>query len=360
MSAMAYDDTSYVLPRLLTQAAALTALLIGSLGLAQAQSVTLPSSFDTLSLGSDVAYVSVSRTGVTPSISCPSCGNVRMTVAVSGNGSVRITTTTGLSAPTGYTSAAWTAGGSEIAFEGTVANVNAAFSTLQYNGARATLSASLSPAAYFYFATTGNYYFVDTVTTNRTWTQARTYAEGLTLWGGGVGPTGYMATVRSAAEFNFVRDKAGLATQIWLGASRYNAQTGSGNDTDWKWVGGPVAEKVTFFQGARFNDAGAGPVAGQYNAWCNLPPGAQGEPNNAGGTEGYLQSTPAGCWNDLSNTSGGAILTVVEFTGAGSASNATTSISGPESVPMLSPALLVLFASMLAGCGIYYQRRRKS
>jgi hypothetical protein len=342
---MAYGDTSSVVQRLLTQAAALTALLIGSLSLAQAQSVTLPSSFDTLSLGSDGAYVSVSRTGVTPSISCPSCGNVRMTVAVSGNGSVRITTTTGLSAPTGYTSAAWTAGGSEIAFEGTVANVNAAFSTLQYNGARASLSASLSPANYFYFATTGNYYAFDN--TNRSWVNAKANAESLRLWGG-TGPTGYLTTITSLAEFNFVKDKAGLSTQIWLGATRFVDPSVPDLDKNWRWVGGPELNEV-FFNGTTTSD-GTGNVAGKYNAWC------AGEPNNSG-NEGYLQTTNLGCWNDLSTQT---IASVIEFTGAGSASNATTSISGPESVPMLSPALLALFASLLAGCGIYYQRRRKS
>ena len=345
MSTMVHGDTASLVQRRLAQVTLLATVALGSLNLAQAQSVTLPSSFDTLSLGSDGAYVSVSRTGVTPSISCPACGNVRMTVAVSGRGSVRITTTTGLSAPTGYTSAAWTAGGSEISFEGTVANVNAAFSTLQYNGARATLSASLSPASYFYFATSGNYYAVDT--TNRSWVDAKANAEGLRLWGT-TGPTGYLATVTSLDEFNFVKSKSGVGSQAWLGATRFASPPTTDSSKNWRWAGGPELNEV-FFNGTTTSD-GTGNVSGKYNAWCSA------EPNNSG-NEGYLQFNNSGCWNDLSTQT---ISSVIEFTGAGSASNATTSISGPEAVPMLSPALLALFASMLAGCGIYYQRRRKS
>jgi hypothetical protein len=313
--------------------------------IALSQSVTLPSSFDTLVLGSDSQYVPISRTGVTPAITCPSCANVRMTVSVSGNGSVKIGTTTGLSSVTGYPSANWTAGAGEIAFEGTVANVNAAFATLQYRGARATLSASLSPAGYFFYQTTGNYYAIDT--SDRTWIQARAYAEGLTLWGGGVGPSGYLATVTSAGEFNFIKDKAGLTTPIWLGATRFANPPTVDAVKNWYWVAGPEANQI-FFNGTTTSD-GTGVVGGRYNAWCT------GEPNNAAGIEGYLQSTNLGCWNDLSTQNDPD--TVVEFTGSGSASNASTTISGPENVPMLSPALLLILASLIAGVSIHFQRR---
>ena len=319
------------------------AMIWPNIGLSQ--SVTLPSSFDTLVLGSDSQYVSVSRTGVTPSITCPSCANVRMTVSVSGNGSVKIATTSGLSQVTGYPSANWTAGASEIAFEGTVASVGAAFATLQYRGARATLSASLSPAGYFYYQTSGNYYAINT--TNRTWTQARAYAEGLTLWGGGVGPSGYLATVTSLGEFNFIKDKAGLGNEIWLGATRFVNPSVADAAKNWYWVEGPEKNQI-FYNGTTRLD-GTGVVGGRYTAWC------VGEPNNAG-DEGYLQSTTGGCWNDLSGTNSNPD-TVVEFTGAGSASNASTTISGPENVPMLSPALLLILASLIGGISIHFQRR---
>ena len=60
--------------------------------------------------------------------------NVRATVSVNA-GNVKITATSGLTAPSGYASADWTSGSaSTIAFEGSQTDVNAALLTLAYKG----------------------------------------------------------------------------------------------------------------------------------------------------------------------------------------------------------------------------------
>jgi hypothetical protein len=266
-----------------------------------------------------------------------------MTVSTT-SGNIQISTISGLTAPTGYTSAQWTASNStELAFEGSVADVDAAFATLRFKGATATLSASLSPANVLYFATTGNYYRF--VSTTATWPAAKSAAEALRLWGS-TGPAGYVTSVTSAAEFTFVKEKSGFSTEIWLGGTRYDAPGyTSGTGANWRWTGGAELNQV-FWQGTNGGTA----QNGFYTAWCS------GEPNNFGTGEGVLQTTTAGCWNDLPATS--SLAYFVEFDGAGQASNASTSISRPVGIPLLSPGALLLLALLLGGAGVYMRRTR--
>ena len=79
-----------------------------------AQSANVPAS--TTYVADTTVYNLISASGTTVSVS----GLDPLKVVVSAtSGTVKITTTTGLSAPTGYTSGQWS-GASEIAFEGTL------------------------------------------------------------------------------------------------------------------------------------------------------------------------------------------------------------------------------------------------
>lgn len=351
MTARSVLNTSkYLLPSL-----TLLAYLLA--GPAYAQSITMPSSFDSIASGASNGFVLLSTSGTTPAISCPlaTCGTtVRVTVRTNSSGSaarVRLGTTTGLTAPTGYVSADWTSGNAtEIGFEGIEANVNSALATLSYSGGQGSVSASLSPVGVAYYSVTGNYYKYVTSTLN--WLDAKNDAEsaGQRVFGA----TGYLASVTSAGEFDFIKTKMGIGAgvQLWLGGTRCPApyvipgcaNNASGNN-DWKWVGGPENGDV-FFQGSN----GGTTPAGKYSSWN------PGEPNGIGG-EGYLQVTNTGLWNDLNGSS--LLRYVIEYTGSGLATNGTTSVSGPLYVPMLPPAILLLFASLLAGSGLYFQRRKQ-
>ena len=340
------------------KAVALMTLLLSLAKTVNAQSITMPASLDSIASGAQAGFASLSTTGTTPSISCPvgTCGTtIRVTVRTSSSGiaRVRLSTTTGLTAPTGYASADWTSGSaSEIAFEGVEANVNAALATLAYTGGQGSISASLSQTGIAYYSVTGNYYKY--VTTPLNWLNAKNDAEsaGQRFFGA----TGYLTTITSAGEFDFVKNKMGIGAgvQLWLGGTRCPApyvipgcaNNASGNN-DWKWVGGPETGDV-FFQGSN----GGTTPAGKYSAWSG------GEPNGSGGAgEGYLQVTNSGLWNDLNGNS--SLAYVIEYTGSGLATNASTSVSGPVLVPVLSPIMMALFASLMVGIGLFFQRRRR-
>jgi hypothetical protein len=357
--------TSRFLLRIRRQAAVLM-LFLSLAAPANAQSVTMPSSLDSIVSGAQAGFVSLSTTGTTPSVSCPvaTCNTpIRVTVRTSSSGlaNIRLGTTTGLTAPAGYTAAQWTSGtATEIAFEGTEANVQAALATLAYRGGQGSISASISPNGVAYYSVTGNYYRY--VNVAAPWLTAKNDAEsaGRRLFGA----TGYLASVTSAGEFDFIKNKMNIpsGTQLWLGGSRCpapysvgcvaGAQPGGTNL--WYWVGAPAPESTEpFYNGSRDRLNGGVTPAGKYSPW------ADGEPNGVGG-EGYVQvlsgATPE--WNDLDGSS--SLQYVIEYTGSGLATNASTSVSGPVLVPVLPTAMLGLFASLMAGVGLFFQRKRRS
>jgi hypothetical protein len=121
---------------------------------------------------------------------------------------------------------------------------------------------------------------------NISWSASRLAADGRNYYG----LQGYLVTLTSQVENDFVRDRPGLSTG-WIGA---NDATVEG---DWKWVTGPEAG-TSFWSG---NQTGF-IVGGEYNNW-NI-----GEPNG-GVTENYAHITnPAvgspGTWNDLGDAGG--------------------------------------------------------
>jgi len=303
---------------------------------------------------------------------------VLVTVTAS-TGKVKITTTTGLSAVTGYSSSDWTGGAAEIAFTGTQANVNGALATLAYQNASittATISVSavlasgtsggISYGTMAYLPTTGHYYYYDTRDTTVYWETAfclaryNYYADPYDPatsvpainndsptkfdYSGGActarsgftrtdrtfnGMIGYLATSTTQAENDFIYGKVGGAAS-WLGGND------SATEGTWQWVSGPEAGTVFWKSGVTgctvglrgtCNPVGAGP---QFSYWRN------GEPNNWAYAEDALEffgsgDSPAGVWNDrgLSSDLGGYI---VEFGGSPGIPNTST----PGGSPLLS------------------------
>ena len=241
-------------------------------------------------------------------------GNIRAVVTAS-SGEVKITTMSGLSAPTGYLVGDWAGGGLELGFEGPVDKVGAALASLAFKGGIANLSVSVVPAGEAYNPDTKSFY--EYITTTVTWDAAKIAAEGRTL----NGLNGYLATITSEAEKDFVINKVGAGTQVWLGG---NDKVTEGT---WKWVdsiGTPISERGQIF----FTHNGISDD--NVDLWCS------GEPNNAGGGENALQINTNGCWNDLPHNSS-SLGYVVEYTSASDVivgAEATiilaTDVMGPE------------------------------
>lgn len=134
------------------------------------------------------------------------------------------------------------------------------------------------------------------------WASAKAAAAGLTLYG----MQGYLATITSATENNFIATK--LSADGWIGGSDDFATVsaipgttpGEGN---WYWVTGPDA-------GTGISINNSSPI--QNGPYMNWNPG---EPNNSAG-ENFAQIyyVQAGRWNDLSGT--GGLGYVVEYGGS--------------------------------------------
>jgi hypothetical protein len=151
-----------------------------------------------------------------------------------------------------------------------------------------------------------HYYEQIQVPGGTTWQNARLQAETMTY----NGSKGYLATITSASENNFVQQRmiqAGFSTNAWLGGSDA-AQEGV-----WQWVTGPDA-----------------PMPMTYNNW------AVGEPSNYGGDEDHVQIYYYNfSWNDIKDT----VLTPSYIVEYGSAQNCATGLTAmvsllvQESVP---------------------------
>ena len=142
-------------------------------------------------------------------------------------------------------------------------------------------------------------HFYEYVSGSITFTNSVTAAQTKSYFG----RAGYLATMSSEAENNFVWRL--MASDCWFGASDevslVNAAKGttafanqSAVEGKWHWISGP--EKGTNFSNGNW---GSGPttVSGQYAKW------AGGEPNNSGGEHyGQFYSANSGQWNDLPNT----------------------------------------------------------
>jgi len=190
-----------------------------------------------------------------------------------------ITTTTGLSFATGYNT--WS-NITRISFTGTQANVNNALASLKINtgstlgNVQISVSTTINPTGYYYNATNGHFY--RPISTTATYTSAKTLSTQQTF----KGQTGYLVTITSSDEQNFIIANV-PQNNIWFALSD-RLQEGY-----WRVDAGP--ENGTLINIGNYN---GNPQAGTYQNWCG------GEPNDAGG-EDYAVTKwgGGGCWNDL-------------------------------------------------------------
>jgi hypothetical protein len=128
---------------------------------------------------------------------------------------------------------------------------------------------SVMQSATPYYAGTGHYYEFVSVPGGITWSSAQSAAAGKKLYG----LQGYLVTITSAGEQNFVNTKLNGST-AWMGASDVAVEG------TWRWV--------------------TGPENGQSLSYTNWN---SGEPNNMGDEDyGQFLAGSTGLWNDLSST----------------------------------------------------------
>lgn len=186
---------------------------------------------------------------------------------------VAVSTTTDLTLAFGYRAFS----GSEIAFTGTQEAVNVALASLKITMPTSTTSSVVKVKTTFFKETDGlaynpqNQHFYRMVAGIISGTNAFEAAKSQTVFG----LTGYLASINSAEENDFVSAKirddtkdvtTGGATNVWIGASDVT------KEGDWKWVGGPEGDKTFWSGNCKAVDGKA--VDGSYTQW------ATGEPNN--------------------------------------------------------------------------------
>jgi hypothetical protein len=194
-----------------------------------------------------------------------------------------LTTTTGLTAASGFT---LSGNKVRLVVTGTMANINNALASLKINtgsvvgNVQISVAATVNPVGFFYNGVNGHFY--RPISNGTTYTNARA-ASLLTTF---KGQQGYLVTITSASENAFIFANVPQAN-IWFAA------TDEVKDGTWVIDAGP--EKGTVMKTS--NGQTAGNIPGVYNNW------APGEPNGNNGSENYAvtnwnsQST----WNDLSN-----------------------------------------------------------
>jgi hypothetical protein len=188
------------------------------------------------------------------------------------SGSLSMTTTTGLTFTGSST-------GSTLQFSGSLTDINTALATLRYTRTGIgtdTIEASLVNAGEVFFPDNNHLY--EYVSYSSNWNNAQTNAATRTKYGA----TGYLTTITSAAENDFVA--ARLLNAGWMGASD------SVSEGDWKWVAGQE-NGTSFWSG----DSSGSTVSGRYANW------GSGEPNNSGDEDcAQFLTGGTGKWNDLS------------------------------------------------------------
>ncbi len=155
-----------------------------------------------------------------------------------------------------------------------------------------------------YSADTGNFYLYYDLASSIA--NARTYASAATI----LGQSGYVVTITSAAENEFVRlMAAGAGQTVWLNIED-NVTEGT-----WVWKGGPENNGVAYTGGAT--------QAGYYTNW--------GTYLNNGGDQAQLRTD--GFWDDVN---GGTRRVIIEWTGSTllAAYEQNTSFSIPENAAL--------------------------
>jgi len=271
-------------------------LLIPILAGAQATSVTLGGSTSTLAATYNAA------TTVDPNLTITANGDITgFRVQISQtytSGDVLGYTGT---LPTGITQS-WNSTTGILSFNGTTsaANWQTLLRTVTFRSTSSTCYANQRRVTFvagtvYYNPLTSHFY--EYVAGNTTWTNSYTVSAAKSYFG----RAGYLATILSEAENNFIWKL--MASDAWFGASDdygyINTAKGStvyanqsASEGKWHWVTGP--EKGQNFSNG--NTPSTTLVSGMYHKW------AGGEPNGTSEAFGQFYSSNNGQWNDLANS----------------------------------------------------------
>ncbi len=215
--------------------------------------------------------------------------------------------------------------------------------------AQTTRTIGFSIISSLYCAATGHYY--EYVTSSQAWDPAKTAAAGRSYFG----LQGYLATVTSQAENDFILGK--LGGDAWIGAAD------NGHESEWYWVTGPEGAANTgngtyFFKQTAAsstsvhlntpvynNNVGSGgnAIGGLYNNWANGQPDDYRDYDSVAENYAHFYKNDFnhtdGTWNDYpDDNNGGAGIVhgyVVEY--GGMAGDPTLQLTGSVTVNVTHP-----------------------
>jgi hypothetical protein len=192
-----------------------------------------------------------------------------------------LTTTTGLTAASGFT---LSGNKTRLVVTGTMASINTALESLKINtgsvvgNVQISVAATVNPVGFYYNGVNGHFY--KPVTTGATYTNARA-ASLLTTF---KGQQGYLVTITSASEDAFIFANV-PQSNIWF------ALTDEASEARWTIDAGPEKGTLIKINNGQLN----GNIPGQYNNW------APGEPNDSGNEDYAVTKWNGSQWNDLPN-----------------------------------------------------------
>lgn len=208
--------------------------------------------------------------------------------------SFSIGSTSGIAHDVGYGPGGWT-GLQRVSFTGTQANVNNALANISVTtgGALANFSVRVMVTRKVenVFYNPLNDHFYEYVDGSVTGVQSVT---GVSNAPQRFGRTGYLATVTSQDESDFIGTNVTTDQKIWVGG-RWD------NTKKWHWLGGPEAN-LKFWE-SNDSSASENQVSGVYANWCG------GEPNGSSENGVVIRwggHGDPGCWNDWATTNAGS------------------------------------------------------
>jgi hypothetical protein len=252
-------------------------LLISFLGFGQSVSAPDSKSFIPSTTGQDASGFELSGFNSTATL----LASISLVNPPSGT-TFYLTTTTGLTAASGFT---LVGNKTRLVVTGSMTNINTALESLKVNtgsvrgNVQLSVAATVNPTGYYYNGVNGHFY--RPITTGNTYTGARAAALNTTF----KGQTGYLVTITSADEDNFIQLNV-PQQNIWI------ALTDEVTEGRWIIDAGPEQGTLIKTSNGQLN----GNIQGQYNNW------AGGEPNNSGNEDYTVTKWGGGSqWNDLPN-----------------------------------------------------------